>query len=152
MATKELKSWRKVKVTLVREASPEGYQVRSGADIARMVRGFIGDDPREWFVAVYLDTANRPVAIHQVSIGTVDTTLVGPREVFCPAVALAATSIVVAHNHPSGDPTPSPNDRAVTDRLRAAGEILGVELLDHVVLGTQRYFSFAAEAFYSYPA
>lgn len=69
--------------------------------------------------------------------------MVHPREVFGPAVALSATAIVVAHNHPSGDPTPSAEDRAVTDRLRAAGELLGIELLDHVVIGDERYYSFA---------
>ena len=152
MATKELKSWRKVKVTLVREASTEGYSIRSGADIARMVRGFIGDDPREVVAAVYLDSKHKPIALHQVSVGTVDASLAAPREVFGPAVALAATAVVIAHNHPSGDPTPSAEDRAVTERMRAAGELLGITLLDHVVIGTQRYYSFAEQAFYSYPA
>lgn len=150
MATKELKSWRKVKVTLVREASTEGYNIRSGADIARMVRGFIGDDPREVIAAVYLDSRHKPIAIHQVSVGTVDASLAAPREVFCPAVALAATAVVIAHNHPSGDPTPSAEDRAVTERMRAAGELLGIQLLDHVVVGSARYYSFAEQAFFAY--
>jgi DNA repair protein RadC len=76
---------------------------------------------------------------------------VHPREVFGPAVALAATAIIVAHNHPSGDPTPSANDRAVTDRLRQAGELLGIPLLDHVVIGDARYYSFADEASHAMP-
>jgi DNA repair protein RadC len=77
---------------------------------------------------------------------------VHPREVFGPALALAATAIVIAHNHPSGDPTPSAEDRRVTERLRAAGELLGIELLDHLVIGDERVYSFASEAFERLPA
>jgi DNA repair protein RadC len=77
---------------------------------------------------------------------------VHPREVFSPAIRDTATAVVVAHNHPSGDPTPSPEDRAVTDRLRAAGELVGIELVDHLVVGVERYYSFAEESFFVVPA
>jgi DNA repair protein RadC len=70
-----------------------------------------------------------------------------PRDVYAPAIRDGAAALVVAHNHPSGDPTPSAQDRAVTERLGAAGRLLGIELLDHVVVGDVRYFSFADESF-----
>lgn len=142
---KERRSWRRVRVSLVREQADRPYAVRHAGDVAGLLRVFLADDPRERFVAVYLDTRNRPIAVHDAHVGTCDSSPVHPREVFGPAVALAATSIVVAHNHPSGDPTPSAEDRAVTERLRQAGELLGIPLLDHLVLGDQRYFSFAEE-------
>lgn len=142
---KERRSWRRVRVSLVREQADRPYAVRHAGDVAGLLRAFLADDPRERFVAVYLDTRNRPIAVHDAHVGTCDSSPVHPREVFGPAVALAATSIVVAHNHPSGDPTPSAEDRAVTERLRQAGELLGIPLLDHLVLGDQRYFSFAEE-------
>jgi DNA repair protein RadC len=150
MATKELKSWRKVKVTLVRETAAEPYTMRSGTDVAHLVRTFVANDPREMMVAVYVDARNKPLAVYQVSIGTAEATLISPREVFCPAVALAASAVLIAHNHPSGNPTPSAEDRAVTDRIRAAGELLGIPLLDHIVIGTARYYSFAEEGFFAY--
>lgn len=142
---RELRTWRRVHLSLVREKSPEPYAqpavVRHGGDVARLVRQVIRDDPREHFVAVYLDTAHRPIAVHVASIGTVNTTVAQPREVFGPALTLAATALVVAHNHPTGDPKPSPEDFRVTDRLRQAGDLLGVELLDHIVLGADAYHS-----------
>jgi DNA repair protein RadC len=74
---------------------------------------------------------------------------VHPREVFAAAVREGAAAVVVAHNHPSGDPTPSREDRAITERLRRAGELLGIELLDHVVVGDERAYSFAEDGFVS---
>jgi hypothetical protein len=106
---------------------------------------------RERFAVVYLDTRNRPIAVHDAHVGTCDSSPVHPREVFGPALSLSATSIVVAHNHPSGDPTPSAEDRAVTARLRDAGELLGVRMLDHLVMGDGRYYSFADEAMHTLP-
>ncbi|MCA8951152.1 MAG: DNA repair protein RadC [Planctomycetes bacterium] len=144
---KERRSWRRVRVSLVREHSDRPYAVRHAGDVVGLLRAFLRDDPREQFVAVYLDTRHRPIAVHDAHVGTCDSSPVHPREIFGPAVALSATAIVVAHNHPSGDPTPSTQDRAVTERLRAAGELLGIPVLDHLVLGDARFFSFAEEAF-----
>lgn len=148
----ERRTWRRVRVSLVRERADQPYAMRHGGDAVSLVRAFLGDDPRERFAVVYLDSRHRPIAVHEAHVGTCDSTPVHPREVFGPAVALAATAIVVAHNHPSGDPTPSAEDRRVTDRLRAAGELLGVPLLDHVVIGDQRYYSFADEGVHALPA
>jgi DNA repair protein RadC len=82
------------------------------------------------------------MAFHEVSRGTLDSTLVHPREVFKAALLANAAAIVVSHNHPSGDPSPTIDDLEVTTRLVAAGVILGVPLLDHIVVGAGRYFSF----------
>ena len=150
-ALQERRTWRRVRVSLVRESAEQPYAVRHAGDVVGLLRAFLRDDPRERFAVVYLDTRHRPIAVHEASVGTCDAVAVHPREVFGPAVALSATAIVVAHNHPSGDPTPSANDRAVTQRLRDAGELLGIAVLDHVVIGEQRYFSFADEAFHVVP-
>lgn len=121
--------------------------VRAGDNVAELylVAQEAGAIPRhrEAFVVLLLNTRHRVIALHVVSVGTLNTCPVGPREVFRPAIAAGAHSIVLAHHHPSGDPTPSPEDRNVTDRMTEAGELLGIQVLDHVVLGAGRYFSFA---------
>lgn len=147
----ERRSWRRVRLSLVREQADRPYAVRHAGDVVGMLRAFLRDDPRERFAVVYLDTRHKPIAVHDAHVGTCDSSPVHPREVFGPAVALAATAVVVAHNHPSGDPTPSAEDRAVTERLRQAGELLGVPMLDHVVIGEARYYSFADEAVHALP-
>lgn len=92
------------------------------------------DSKREHFVAFYLDTQNKLIERIIISIGTLNASLVHPREVFEPAVRLCAASVIVAHNHPSGNLEPSSEDREVTLRLRGAGKLLGVELVDHVIV------------------
>jgi DNA repair protein RadC len=101
--------------------------------VAAYLRRRVRDDTREHFVAIYLDGRHRPIADRIVSIGTATTSLVHPREVFQPAVALGAVALLIGHSHPSGDVTPSTEDLAVTRRLAEAGRLLGVSLLDHVV-------------------
>ncbi len=144
-------TWRRVRVSLVREAAEQPYAVRHAGDVVGLLRAFLRDDPRERFAVVYLDTRNRPIAVHDAHVGTCDSSPVHPREVFGPAVALSATSVVVSHNHPSGDPTPSAEDRALTTRLKEAGELLGIPVLDHLVIGSGRYYSFANEGFHPLP-
>lgn len=95
----------------------------------------VSDGSREEFHIVCLDTKNQVIDTHQISVGTLDASLVHPREVFRPAIKDSAASVILAHNHPSGDPTPSAEDRAVTRRLENAGRTLGIAVLDHVVLG-----------------
>jgi len=106
----------------------------SPAAAARFVRQLLANDAREHFVAILLDGRHRPVAYQVVSVGTATASLVHPREVFQTAVGLGAVALIVAHSHPSGDPTPSSEDREVTARLVRAGEILGIRILDHVVV------------------
>ena len=98
----------------------------------------IRDKKQEYFVCLTLDGANRLIAKRVISIGTLTASLVHPREVFAEAITDRAASIVVAHNHPSGNLEPSIADKEVTERLRQAGEILGIEVLDHLIIGKHR--------------
>lgn len=123
-----------------------GAVVRHSADVARVVRDSARGSRRESFFAVLLDARHRVQALHVVSTGGLDGAPVHPREVFGPALREGAAAIVVAHNHPSGDPTPSMEDRGVTSRLREVGDLVGIELLDHLVVGGDRFFSFAEDA------
>ena len=95
---------------------------------------------REVFSALLLDAKNRLVRAVTVSIGTLTTSLVHPREVFKAAIRHSAASIILAHNHPSGDPTPSREDIEITEKLAEAGRVLGIDLLDHVILGSEGRF------------
>jgi len=120
----------------VAESSFDGRSAADPESVSRVVRDFIGDDPRENFVAAYLDQKHRVVAVDVVSIGTINQTQVHPREVFGPALRLrTVAAIIVAHNHPSGDPTPSQPDADVPKRLVECGRLLGLPVLDHVILG-----------------
>ena len=137
--------WR---IALVRE--PEGPRfatdvLRTSTDVANAF-AFLADRDREEFWLAALDQRHRIIGTHQVSIGTLTASLVHPREVFKVAMLANASAIIVAHNHPSGDPTPSAEDRAITQRLKQAGELLGIRLLDHVILGHSGYHSFVDAA------
>jgi DNA repair protein RadC len=116
---------------------------------ARTVYGhFLGRLPqlaREVFYVLVLDGRNRLRAEVRVSEGTLTTALVHPREVFGPAVRLGAAAIVLVHNHPSGDPTPSSEDVVLTERLRQAGDLMGIRVLDHVVIAQGGYASLAEQ-------
>lgn len=101
------------------------------------------DEKRESFYAVMLDGRNRVLSKVRVSQGTLGSSVVHPREAFRAAVRDAAAAVIFVHNHPSGDPTPSAEDRRITERLRRAGELMGIPVLDHVVVGRGRYCSFA---------
>ena len=100
------------------------------------------DEPCEVFGILCLTTKHRLIAYYEVSRGSLDATLVHPREVFKAALLANAAAIVLAHNHPSGDPTPSADDVTLTNRLRAVGALIGIEVLDHLVIGDGAYVSF----------
>ena len=100
---------------------------------------------REAFVLFALDARHQVTAVSVISIGTLQNAPVHPREVFRPAIALGAAAIIVAHHHPSGDPQPSDDDRLVTERLRKVGECVGIEVLDHVVIGADSFWSLAED-------
>ena len=100
-----------------------------------------GAAPVEQFGIVMLDTKQRLIRVKIVSSGPLDATVVHPREVFREAASASAAAIVLFHNHPSGDPTPSPDDLALTTRMVSAGDIMGIDVVDHVILADQRYFS-----------
>ncbi len=130
---------------LVEDRLRPGSTVRDAGDVARLIAESARGATQESFFAVLLDGRHRLLALRVVSTGSLQTAPVHPRDVFGPAVRAAAAAIVVAHNHPSGDPLPSVEDRHVTERLRRAGELIGIEVLDHVVVGADRYYSFADE-------
>jgi DNA repair protein RadC len=124
---------REVAVRYVGRPARIASAIRGPADVVAFLRRVVRDDAREHFVALYLDGRHRPIAHQVVSVGTASGSLVHPREVFQPAILVGACALVVAHNHPSGDPTPSREDREVTRRLVQAGTILGVSVLDSLV-------------------
>ncbi len=115
--------------------------VRTPRDAYGLVRELLHGRDRETVVALYLDGRHRLLLLHEVSIGTATASLIHPREVFGPALRSGACAVVIAHNHPSGDPEPSAEDRSVTERLHTAGELLGVPLLDHIVVGHADFVS-----------
>jgi DNA repair protein RadC len=102
----------------------------------------IKDSKKEHFSVFYLDAQKRLIERQIISIGTLDTSLVHPREVFEPAIGFHSASIIIAHNHPSGELEPSNEDIEVTKRLKEAGELLGVELDDHVIISSKNFYSF----------
>ena len=113
---------------------------RSAFDLAKRIIDPNAD--REHFAAIYLDSKHVPLAWRVIAIGTATACLVHPREVFRPAIHVGATACIVVHNHPSGDKTPSAEDSNVTKRLSRVGELLGIPLLDHLIIGGSEFFSF----------
>jgi len=121
-------------------------QLRQSRDVADLMAGVVAGLDREAFFVVLLDGKNRASGINLVSLGSLTAALVHPREVFKAAIAGSAAALVLVHNHPSGDPSPSPEDRAITERLVQVGELVGIKVLDHIVLGEAGTFrSFADE-------
>jgi len=116
-------------------------QLTSPEAVVDVVECDMRDLKVEEFRALLLDTKNRLIRVKTISIGTLDASLVHPREVFREAVAAVAAGVIVVHNHPSGDPTPSREDEAVTRRLVEAAQIIGIDLIDHVIIGDGRWVS-----------
>jgi len=117
--------------------------VRGPGDVFRRLGPKLRDCRQEEFWAIYLDTQNRICLERRLTVGLLNSSLVHPREVFAPAIARAAASIIVVHNHPSGDPEPSAEDFAVTAQLMEAGCLLGIPVRDHVILGDSSFVSLA---------
>jgi DNA repair protein RadC len=122
-----------------------GTRVSSSGELFRHFHPALRDLKHEVFTVVLLDAKNTIVKASTVSEGSLTLSIVHPREVFSLAVREAAAGVIFLHNHPSGDPTPSLEDRQLTDRLVAAGKVLGIRVLDHLVIGDGRYVSFADE-------
>jgi DNA repair protein radc len=120
----------------------EVQTIRNAQDVADLFQ-HMHDAAQEHFCALFLDAKNGVIAERTIHIGTLTASLVGPREVFREALREGASSVIVVHNHPSGDPTPSPEDVRVTRTLAEVGRVLDVPLLDHVVIGHHRYVSLA---------
>lgn len=123
-------------------ASPEDrFIVRSPADVAQLLMAEMAHLEQEHFRALYLDTRNRLLGSDTLYVGSLNTSHIRVCEVFREAIKRNCAALIVAHNHPSGDPTPSPEDVEVTRRLVAAGNLLGIEVLDHLIVGQQRFVS-----------
>ncbi len=126
---------------LVAASPDERTKITSPRDVYNLLGPSLREEKREHFVAVLLDTKNGVLRTKTVSVGDLSSSVVHPREVFTEAIRHSAASLIVSHNHPSGDPTPSPDDIAVTRRLQEGGELLGIEVLDHIILGDNRFVS-----------
>jgi len=126
------------RIALVREPGVKlatRPQIRVPGEAAPMLAQYIGEADREVFVIAMLTIRHRVLGLHTVSVGCLTSSLVHPREVLKPAILSGSAAFLAAHNHPSGDPEPSAEDIALTRRLAAAGQLLGIELLDHLILG-----------------
>ena len=120
----------------------DAEHITSPGDAAKYLMGRLRHETHEKFLVILLNTKNRIMLVRQIAEGSLSSAVVHPREIFAPAVVNHASSIIVAHNHPSGDPYPSEEDRRLTAALEEAGRTLGIPLMDHLVIGDGRYYSF----------
>ncbi len=127
---------------LLAEPLRPGVQFRTSEDIFRHYACRLRDQKKEQFLTVLLDGKNRVIREERVSEGSLTASIVHPREVFMPAIRESAGAIVLVHNHPSGDPTPSFEDIEVTERLLKVGDVVGIRVLDHVIIGEGTFTSF----------
>ena len=132
-----------VSIKLVKESSflYQTLTISSPKDAYEMIKDQLQDLDREQFIIACLNTKNEPTNISVVSVGTLNKAIVHPREVFKEAIKRSAASVICAHNHPSGDPTPSEQDIGLTHRLYEAGELIGIKVLDHLIIGDDQFVS-----------
>ena len=121
---------------------------RRSNDVYNLIKHY-GLKEQEYFIVITLDGNLNAIKVHEITKGLVNRTLVHPREAFRPAIKDNATSIIVAHNHPSNNLEPSPDDIELTARLKHAGNILGIEVLDHIILGLDDYFSLRDSSYWT---
>jgi len=133
----------------------EGYSeagsrpvVKTPDDVVGLVRGRLKGKKKEYFLALLLDTRNQLIKVAEISVGSLEGSLVHPREVFKEAISATAASVVFAHNHPSGDPTASEDDIGLTKRLAEVGEIVGIDVLDHIIIGDKNFLSLKREGLF----
>ncbi len=120
----------------------EKDRIRCSEDVKNLFWHKMRTYDKEHFMIVLLDTKNRIIKTETVTIGILDSSIIHPREVFKSAIKSSAASVILVHNHPSGDPAPSRNDTSATIKLREAGELVGISVLDHVIIGEKGYYSF----------
>lgn len=132
-----------VSIKMVREATLlyDIRKINSPCDAVELGKRFLDDSDREQLLLCCLDTKNQPVSLNVVSVGSLNSSIVHPREVFKAAILCNAASVILYHNHPSGDPSPSSEDISITTRLKECGKLLGIELIDHIIIGDERYSS-----------
>ena len=126
----------------------EGLDFSSPNTIARYYMEDMRHRQKEVMKLLLLNTKAKLIGASDISVGTVNATLVSPRELFLEALKKNAVSIILLHNHPSGDPTPSQEDILLTQRVRKAGDLIGIELLDHIIIGDNRYISLREKGFF----
>ena len=127
-------------------------KIRCGRDVAGYINGLLKSEHRECFVVVPVNARHEALGYRICAIGTTNACPVSVQEVFLPCILTGAKALVVCHNHPSGDCTPSAEDRRITDRVTEAGELLGCQLLDHIILTASSFYSFADGRRYRYEA
>jgi DNA repair protein RadC len=133
----------------------EGYSeavdrpvLKAPDDVAALVRGRLKGKKKEYFLAILLDTRNQLIRVAEISVGSLDSSIVHPREVFKEAISASAASVIFVHNHPSGDTEASEDDIMLTKRLAEAGEIVGIDVLDHIIIGGKSYVSMKREGLF----
>lgn len=123
-------------------AKQRGKQISCAEDVYEYCSPRLSGKDKEHFIALHLDTKNRITKYDTLSVGILNSSLIHPREVFKSAIKESANSIILVHNHPSGDPEPSDEDKEITEKIIHAGKILGIEVLDHVIVGAGCWYSF----------
>jgi len=133
----------------------EGYSeagdkplVKTPEEVVNLVRSRLKGKKKEYFLTLLLNTRNQLIKVAEISIGSLDSSIVHPREVFKEAISASAASVIFVHNHPSGDPTASEDDIKLTKRLAEAGEIVGIDVLDHIIIGDKNYLSLKREGLF----
>ena len=141
-----------IKAALELASRVEGYSettgktvVKTPEDVAGLVSGRLKGKKKEYFLAVLLDTRNQLIKVAEISVGSLDGSIVHPREVFKEAISASAAAVIFVHNHPSGDTEASEDDIQLTKRLVEAGEIVGIEVLDHIIIGGRKHSSLKRE-------
>ena len=137
-------SWEGYGVRVVREQPELPFpkpRISDPSDVRGLLQRQLAFQDREIFCIVILDARNQVLGVNTVSIGSVSASIVHPRECFRPAILMGASSIILSHCHPSGDPSPSKDDLELTRRLHKAGEILGIEVLDHIIIADSQFLS-----------
>jgi DNA repair protein RadC len=122
--------------------------VKTPEDVMGLVGNRLRDKKKEYFLAILLDTRNQLIKIAEISVGSLDTSIVHPREVFKEAISASAAAVILAHNHPSGDAQASPDDIRLTKRLAETGELVGIDVLDHIIIGGQKFSSLKREGLF----
>jgi len=122
--------------------------VKTPDDVTGLVQGRLKGKKKEYFLALLLDTRNKLIRMAEISVGSLDGSIVHPREVFKEAVSASAASVIFVHNHPSGDTEASEDDIKLTKRLAEAGEIMGIDVLDHIIIGGKKYLSLKREGLF----
>ena len=122
--------------------------IKTPDEVVSLTKSYLKDKKKEHFLVLLLDTRSQLIKSAEISVGSLDSSIVHPREVFKEALAASAASVIFVHNHPSGDPTPSADDIKLTKRLAQAGEVMGVEVLDHVIIGNKKFLSLKREGLF----